>query len=269
MNTVYEGLVRTCRRVNYTSLELNGDSVNDDTMALLFRHKQLKELHIVGARQVTNVGLTYIENLRNLEWLNLDGVAITDRGLFFLQQMTRLRGLQLTNAFLTGCGLEHLLTLKTLEYLDLDGTNVDDKGMQVLAKLRSLKTLRLTGTAVTDKGARRLQGMKKLGTLIMYHSHVSEECVAALRKQLPNCDILWSPYHSPKPIPAKLPKLFTRQQMADNEPGWLLKLIHDENKIKIEQRAWFTPKPESCVKSSSFKASQPSWFELLDWKVDP
>ncbi|CAN5340661.1 hypothetical protein BH10CYA1_BH10CYA1_16230 [soil metagenome] len=263
-----EQMVRKCRRINSTSLELFGDSVDDGTMALLFRHKQLKELHIVGARQVTNAGLTYIENLHNLEWLNLDGVAITDRGLFFLQQMTKLRGLQLTNAFLTGCGLEHLLALKTLEYLDLNGTNVDDKGMQVLAKLKSLKTLRVTGTAITDKGARRLQRMKKLRTLTLLHSHVSEECVMALRKQMPKCDIRWSAYESPKPIPAKLPKLFTRQQMAELDPGWHLKLIDDTNKIKIEQRRWFTPKPESLVKSSSFKASQPSWFELLDWKID-
>lgn len=268
MNTACEGLVRSNRRVNYTSLELIGDSVSDDTLALLFKHKHLKELHIVGARQVTNVGLTYIENLRNLEWLNLDGLAITDRGLFFLQHMTRLRGLQLTNAFLTGCGLEHLLLMKTLEYLDLDGTNVDDKGMQVLARVKSLKTLRLTSTAITDKGARRLQRMKKLRTLIFYHSHVSEECVVALRKQMPKCDILWSPYEAPKPIPAKLPKLFTRQQKAEQDPGWYLKLIDDTHKIKIEQRRWFTPKPESFLKGSSFKASQPSWFELLDWKID-
>ncbi|MBI2812261.1 MAG: hypothetical protein HYX67_15725 [Candidatus Melainabacteria bacterium] len=261
--------MRNCRRINYTSLELIGDNVDDDTMALLFRHKHLKELHIVGARQVTNAGLTYIENLRNLEWLNLDGVAITDRGLFFLQQMTRLRGLQLTNAFLTGCGLEHLLALKTLEYLDLDGTNVDDKGMEVLAKIKSLKTLRLTKTAITDKGARKLQRMKKLRTLILYHSHVSEECVTALRKRMPMCEIKWTAYESPKPIPAKLPKLFTRQEKAELDPGWYLKLIDDTNKIKIEQRRWFTPKPESFLKGSSFKVSQPSWFELLDWKIDP
>jgi hypothetical protein len=261
-------MVRNCRRINYTSLELIGDTVDDGTMALLFRHKQLRELHIVGARHVTNAGLTYIENLHNLEWLNLDGVAITDRGLFFLQQMTKLRGLQLTNAFLTGCGLEHLLALKTLEYLDLDGTNVDDRGMQVLAQLKSLKTLRVTGTAITDKGARRLQRMKKLGRLFVFDSHVSEECILSLRKRMPKCEIYWSAHQSPTPIPAKLPKLFTRQQMAELDPGWHLKLIDDTNKIKIEQRRWFTPPPESVLKCSSFKASRPSWFELLDWKID-
>lgn len=287
MLIAYQRVLDRCRINKDTSLELWGDTVDDETLAHLFRHKHLKELHIVGAKQVTNAGLSYIENLRNLEWLNLDGLAITDRGLTFLQQMSRLRGLQLTNAFLTGCGLEYLLTMKTLEYIDLDGTNVDDRSLQTLAKIKSLKTLRLNDTAVTDKGVRKLQQLKKLKTLSLQNTHVSEECVKKLRKQLPKCEIYWSIYELPKlghPVLPKLcirstepvvpgwviqtaqPKHFDWQAYQDYDPGAYLKLVEDTSKIRIELRRWYTPKPEYFLKGSSFKPSKPSWFELLDWK---
>lgn len=266
LNNAYQGLLTRCQKNHDPSLELWGDTVDDDILAQLFRHKHLKELHIVAARSVTDAGLTYIENLRNLEWLNLDGVAITDKGLQFLQHMTRLRGLHLTGAFLTGCGLEHLVALKTLEYLDLDGTNVNDGSMQILGRLKCLKTLRLNDTAVTDKGIRKLQKLRKLRTLFLYRSHVSAECVETLRKHMPKCEIRWSAYVSPKSIPVKLPKLFSREELKDQDPGWHLKLVADTSKIKIEMSKWYTPKPDLVLKHTGFKPSQPSWFHLLDWK---
>lgn len=289
MSFPYQHLLNRCRANNDTSLELKGDTVNDETLAHLFGHKHLKELHIVGAKQVTNAGLTYIENLRNLEWLNLDGLAITDRGLAFLQQMSRLRGLQLTNAFLTGCGLDYLIALKSLEYLDLDGTNVDDKSLPALAKIKSLKTLRLNDTAVTDKGVRKLQQLKKLKTLCLHNTHVTEACVKKLGKHLPKCEIGWSPYKPPKLAMPRLPRLFIRpdrpdvpewivntispkridlRAYQDHDPGAYLKLVDDTSKIRIELRRWYTPKPEPYLRGSSFKPSQPSWFELLDWKTE-
>jgi|LakMenEpi03Aug12_release.lakeMendotaPanAssembly.Ray.scaffolds.fasta_scaffold405580_1 hypothetical protein len=291
MMIAYQRVLDRCRVNQDTSLELRGNEVDDETLAHLFRHKHLKELHIVGAKQVTNAGLSYIENLRNLEWLNLDGLAITDKGLAFLQQMSRLRGLQLTNAFLTGCGLEYLLTMKTLEYLELDGTNVDDRSLQTLAKIKSLKTLRLNDTAITDKGVRKLQQLKKLKTLFLQNTHVSEACVKKLRKHLVKCEIYWSAYQPPKPALPVLPRLFIRpvvptvpdtptwilQTLApkhfdpqiyppDYDPGAYLKLVEDTSKIRIELRRWHAPKPDYFLKGSSFKPSQPSWFELLDWK---
>ncbi len=252
-----------------TSIELRGSNVTDGVIARLHGHKQLKELHIIDAKLVTNTGLTYIENLRQLEWLNLDSVAITDRGLFFLQQMTKLRGLQLTDAFVTSAGLKYLLTLKRLTYLELDGTNVDDAGLSVLAKLKNLRTLRLSKTAVTDKGIRRLQTLKKLRTLVLHDSLVTEACQQKLQKQLPNCEIAWSAYVPPPVKPTKLPSLF-KQEMprlpsTPDEPGWYLKLISDSHTFKINQRNLYGPHPDTFVRRSQFKPSQPAWLELLDW----
>jgi predicted transcriptional regulator len=269
LNNGLNWLVASCRRQNATSIELKGDHITDSVLAQLYSQKQLRELHIVDAKCVTNAGLTYIENLLQLEWLNMDGVAITDRGLFFIQRMTKLRGLQLTNAFVTSWGLEYLLALKRLDYLELDGTNVDDEGLRVLAKLTNLKTLRLSRTAVTDKGIRKLQAMKKLRTLVLKESHVTESCLQKLKKQMPECEISWSPYTLPLAKPAKLPTLFHRDlpfPAAENETtrGWYLKLASDSHKVKINQLS-LSPRPEYMVKRSNFKPSQPSWFKLIDW----
>ncbi len=270
MNNALNWLITSCRKQNATSIELKGSDVTDSVLAQLYGHKQLRELHIVDAKCVTNAGLTYIENLLQLEWLNLDGVAITDRGLFFIQQMTKLRGLQLTNAFVTSCGLEYLLALKRLDYLELDGTNVDDAGLRVLAKLRNLKTLRLSQTAVTDRGIRKLQAMKKLRTLVLHESHVTESCLQKLKKQMPQCEISWSAYTPPIAKPAKLPTLFNRDfpfPSAETETtlGWYLKLASDSHKVRINQRNLAGVRPEYLVKRANFKPSQPAWFELIDW----
>lgn len=285
VNTAVQQHIERCRQNNFTSLELRGEEVDDEVLAHLHGHKHLKELHIVAAGKVTNAGLTYLENLQNLEWLNLDGVAINDKGLFFLQQMSRLKGLQLTNAFLTGCGLEHLVDLKALEYLELDGTNVDDGSMPVLAKMKGLKTLRLCGTAVTDKGLYKLQRLKKLKTLFLYDSRVSKESVQKLRKYMPKCEIRWSAYCPPKPVPAPLPPLFIHRQVPQwvlqtlaprqvPETAWdagtFLKLVHEKHKIEIELKNMNRSKPEAPppALTNPLRPVPPVWFHLLDWSED-
>ncbi|MFN8555012.1 MAG: hypothetical protein U0103_26380 [Candidatus Obscuribacterales bacterium] len=285
MNTAVQQHIERCRQNNFTSLELRGEEVDDEVLAHLHGHKHLKELHIVAAGKVTNAGLTYLENLQNLEWLNLDAVAINDKGLFFLQQMSRLKGLQLTNAFLTGCGIEHLLELKALEYLELDGTNVDDRCMQVLAKIKSLKTLRLCGTAVTDKGLYKLQRLKKLKTLFLYESRVSKESVQKLRKYMPKCEIRWSAYTPPKPVPAPLPPLFIHRQVPQwilqtlapkevPETAWdagtFLKLVHEKHKLEIELKNMNMSRqePSAAPRMTGLKPVPPVWFHLLDWRED-
>lgn len=285
MNTAVQHHIARCRRNNLTSLELKGECVDDEALAHLYGHNQLRELHLVAAGKVTNAGLTYLENLRNLEWLNLDGVAINDKGLFFLQQMSRLKGLQLTNAFLTGCGLEHLQGLKALEYLELDGTNVNDQSMPVLARMKSLKTLRLCRTAVTDKGLYKLQRLKKLKTLFLYQSHVSKESVQKLQRYMPKCEIRWSAYVAPTPVPAPLPPLFIRRQVPQwilqtiepkqvPETAWdagtFLKLVHEKHKLEIEIKNMKRSRPEAPPPSLTMpiRPVPPGWFHLLDWGED-
>jgi hypothetical protein len=185
----------------------------------------------------------------------------------FLRQMTKLRGLHLTNAFLTGCGIEHLLALKSLEYLDLNGTNVDDASLRMLSKLKCLKTLHLSSTAVTDQGIRKLQALKKLRTLTLHDSLVTKDCCVRLGKFMPKCEIRWSAHDAPKPNPAHLPKLFIRDT-PEWDPGWYLKLVADTYKIKIED-VKIRARPNTWIAVSNFRPSQSPWFDLIEWQCTP
>lgn len=263
------------RKQHVTSIHLSGTDVTDNALARLHGHKYLRELHIVDAKRVTNAGLSYIENLLQLEWLNLDTVAINDRGLVFLQHMTRLRGLQLMDTFISSIGLESLVPLKKLEYLDLTGTNVDDSGLRILAKLKSLRTLRLSSTRVTDAGVKRLRSLKKLKTLALHDSLVTEDGIAQLTQLIPECEISWSARQPIKFDPAKLPMPLKKSQLAKYpsnpifvpqvQSNWLLYELAHNLSTRINQELSANPRGPCFITRANFKTSQPAWFELIDW----
>jgi hypothetical protein len=153
--------------------------------------------------------------------------------------------------------------------LDLNGTNIDDDALRKLSKLKCLKTLHLSSTAVTDRGIRKLQALKKLRTLTLHDSLVSEDCCVQLGKFMPKCEIRWSAHEEPKPSPARLPRLFIKDQpRSDWDPGWYLKLVADTYKIKIEE-VKIRARPNTLIAVSNFKPSQPPWFELIEWECTP
>ena len=86
-------------------------------------------------RLITDADMKYIAVLRNIEYANLSGCAISDLGL---------------------C---HLTRLLDLEELYLDNTNISDAGLASLSALTKLRHLRVNGTRVTAAGVRHLQAL--------------------------------------------------------------------------------------------------------------
>jgi hypothetical protein len=97
---------------------------------------EVSAIHLSGCKQITDEGLKYLINLKNLKNLNLDKTNITDSGLKYIKE------------------------IKTLQYIDLTSTKVTDKGIQQLSILTELKNLVVYKTKVTKKGVEELQ--KKL-----------------------------------------------------------------------------------------------------------
>jgi hypothetical protein len=131
--------------------------------------------HLAGVRlldlsftPISDTGLQHLEGLRNLWSLNLNGTPVSDPGLARLKDLSKLTTLGLDDTAVSDAGLEHLRGLTALERLELHGTRVTDAGLKDLEKLAHLKEVNVTGTKATAAG------------------------VAALRKALPECEIVWA-----------------------------------------------------------------------------
>ena len=73
--------------------------------------------------------------------------------------------------------------------VDLRSTKVTDAALKHLAELKNLQTLDLRGTQVTDAGLQDLAAFKNLTSLDLFATGVTQAGGAALRKELPKCDI--------------------------------------------------------------------------------
>ena len=112
-----------------------------------------------------------------------------DDSLVHLKGLTALRVLDLHCTDVTDAGLVNLEGLTGLQTLDLS-TDVTDAGLVNLKGLTGLQTLELRATKVTDAGLVHLKGLTGLRTLYLMGTNVTDAGVAALRKSLPNADII-------------------------------------------------------------------------------
>jgi Leucine-rich repeat (LRR) protein len=95
-------------KANLVGLNLRGQDVTDDHLALLKDLTGLTRLHLENTK-VTDKGLAQLKGLTNLEYLNLYGDAgVTDAGLVNLEGMKKLKNLYLWQTKVTKSGTEKL-----------------------------------------------------------------------------------------------------------------------------------------------------------------
>ncbi|WP_010584422.1 leucine-rich repeat domain-containing protein [Schlesneria paludicola] len=103
--------------------------LEDGDFELLSQLTTLRELHLHEA-VIPAAGWKQIGKLKDLKYLGLIGVNVTNEGL------KELEGLQ------------------ALEEIRVGNTGISDAGLKELAKLKNLKMVGLIGTAVTDAGVK-------------------------------------------------------------------------------------------------------------------
>ena len=111
--------------------------------------------HLISVRlelpKVTNAGIGFLRENKNLQEVFLSGTRISDKGLEVLSKLDRLRVLVANGTQITGTGLSlYLGGCRTLETLDVYHCNIDDSSMPTILKFPSLRYLGLTGTKVSS-----------------------------------------------------------------------------------------------------------------------
>ena len=139
--------------------------------------------------EVTDAGLEYLEGLTQLQSLNLSDTKVTDTGLEHLKGLTQLQKLWLHDTKVSDAGLEYLKGLTQLQSLNLSDTNVSDTGLEHLKGLTRLLYLGLNNTKVSDAGLEHLKGLSQLQGLSLDSTQVSDAGVKKLQQALPKCQI--------------------------------------------------------------------------------
>ena len=167
--------------------------------------------------ELRDADLAFLADNRDLEWLRLVSVPVTDGVLVHISALKKLRVLDVGGArAFTGRDMGKLACLPVLDDLVVCQTGFTDSAVRVLAacpklrvaqisetaisdeSLRSLKTrpalqeIYLDRDAITDAGLVELAAVKTLKKLSLVNVPVGDAAVAALQKALPECRVVRS-----------------------------------------------------------------------------
>ena len=197
-----------------TTLTLNCLGVTDEHLKQVEDLRPLQALDLSCNPDITEMGMSSVGKLTELQFLSLDEVSIGDAGfakLRELRQLTCLRcdqtgltdqssewigslseliALSANDNELTNIGVQHLGGLTKIERLSLSGTNVTDESSAILARLTSLTGLALDSTALTDASINSLARLTKLKFLSICDTNITDTGFGRLAEALPDCD-LW------------------------------------------------------------------------------
>jgi hypothetical protein len=162
---------------------------SDAGLAYLSGLSRLTQLHICKT-STTDKWVEFALAHPNLEGLTLRGPTVSDRHLARIRTLKRLRHLSVgPSDEITDAGLAYVGELTKLERLDLGNTRIADRGLPHFSRLVNMTNLDLYGTGVTDDSIPALKGLPKLRELDLRRSGVTGKGVKALQATNPSLEV--------------------------------------------------------------------------------
>ncbi len=155
-------------------------AASDILMTHVGRLAQIERLTVLG-RFLTDSGMASLAGLSKLSTLDLSYSNVSDAGLAHVQGLTELSSLDLTGSPVSNEGVAHLKGLTKLLLLDLRSTKISDGGLTHLEGLQNLRVLHLASTPMTDLGLAQLKGLRNLTYLNVRGTRVSDAGLVHLK----------------------------------------------------------------------------------------
>lgn len=171
-------------------LSFLGTEITDADLQFLKHFDALEELD-VSCTSLGDECLKHLQDLPNLLRLNLSSTKITSKSADILCRFKSINELVLDDTVIGDQALMKLSSLTHLETLSLSFTEVTSRGLSKIKALKHLKRLRLNSTNVSNAGIDFLIRLTKLEELWLRSTRVTFSGLAELKKQLPNCLIVY------------------------------------------------------------------------------
>jgi hypothetical protein len=131
----------------------------------------------------------------NLESIDLSNTGITDQGVKFLLQFSKLRSINLSLTGITTSAVTQLLPIYYLTKLSLAYTGIEDEACEVLAQMTNLTHLDLSYTSLSGKGIEKLSVLRQLSTLKLAHCDICDTEIGQIAnfKEITYLDLSYNP----------------------------------------------------------------------------
>ena len=141
------------------------EKLSDKALSYLAKTRTLTSLELTEDRGVTTNGLTRLQNLKLLRYLNLRNTRVDGRCGSVLKQLTNLSGLNLAGTDVDDQAIAYLDKLKLSE-LNLSCTKISGRSTKILGNITTLTRLDLGGArALYDRDLENLSRLPNLATL--------------------------------------------------------------------------------------------------------
>lgn len=169
-------------------LDLSHTRITDEGLLHLKPARQIKDLNLYYAEQVTDQGMAAIRDWKNLKRLNLRGTRVSDGSLAIIGGLTQLEALDIAYTEFTDNGLDALVPLTQLKQLAIGRSKVGKNALEVLRLLPTLEMLDLggphpgagglrskEGTPMPDDLPRAVATLRQLRTLKLGYSQIGAD----------------------------------------------------------------------------------------------
>jgi len=151
-------LLDVARLPNLERLDLSHTRITDEGLLYLKPLKQIQDLNLFYAENITDQGIAAIKEWKQLKRLNLRGTRIFDGTLAILSGLPQLESLDIAYSQFTDNGLDALVPLTRLKELSLGRSKLGKNALQVLRLLPTLEYLDLGGPHPGPGGYRTTAG---------------------------------------------------------------------------------------------------------------
>jgi Leucine-rich repeat (LRR) protein len=217
LSPIVDSSLRILRRYNRIDLSYC-QNITDDGLKYLGRNSGLTHLKLMNDSQISGQGLENLIGLNRLQSLEIDTVAVSDRGLAAISKMKGLTRLVLdgNSKQISDVGVAHLAKLSKLEHLTINYESITDASLQSISQIRSLRSIELfdnedvsgVGYAslselprlrslkiglvdLTDADLKYLEKLSQLKVLELWRCRqLTDAGIAALKSALPDTEVI-------------------------------------------------------------------------------
>ncbi len=167
-------------RMRFSSFDDSEDGLCDKAMIYVGRMTGLKNL-ILDRSEVSDIGLTNVKYLTNLESLSLFSTLVNGSSFKSLTNLKKLSILKMANNSLKPASYAYLVSLPKLERLNLTRCHPNGEALKHVGECTSINELHLgRNENITDETIKYIAPLKKLHFLDVVGTRVTERGLAAL-----------------------------------------------------------------------------------------